>query len=137
VAVARPASWVAWLTPLILVDTSFVATDCSSTAPAIEVLISLTCETMRPISRIASAVVWLALWIPLICCSMSPVALAVWLASDLTSDATTAKPLPASPARAASIVALSASRLAGDAGDDSRHLADRLRRGQQVADHLL
>ena len=31
--------------------------------------------------------------------------------SDFTSEATTAKPLPASPARAASIVALSASRL--------------------------
>ena len=35
----------------------------------------------------------------------------VWLASDFTSAATTAKPLPASPARAASIVALSARRL--------------------------
>jgi hypothetical protein len=42
---------------------------------------------------------------------MSSVAFAVWLASDLTSLATTANPLPASPARAASIVALSASRL--------------------------
>ena len=37
--------------------------------------------------------------------------LAVCVASDLTSLATTAKPLPASPARAASIVAFSASRL--------------------------
>ena len=36
---------------------------------------------------------------------------AVWPASCFTSDATTAKPLPASPARAASIVAFSASRL--------------------------
>jgi putative DNA primase/helicase len=36
---------------------------------------------------------------------------AVWLASDFTSDATTAKPLPASPARAASMVAFSANRL--------------------------
>ena len=36
---------------------------------------------------------------------------AVCTASDLTSEATTAKPRPASPARAASIVALSASRL--------------------------
>src|SRR5213079_1928524 len=43
--------------------------------------------------------------------AISSVALAVWLASDLTSEATTAKPRPASPARAASIVALSASRL--------------------------
>ena len=42
---------------------------------------------------------------------ISSVALAVCTASDLTSDATTAKPLPASPARAASMVALSASRL--------------------------
>ena len=42
---------------------------------------------------------------------MSSVALAVCTASDLTSEATTAKPLPASPARAASMVALSASRL--------------------------
>ena len=42
---------------------------------------------------------------------MSSVALAVCTASDFTSEATTAKPLPASPARAASMVALSASRL--------------------------
>ncbi len=42
---------------------------------------------------------------------MSSVALAVCTASDLTSEATTAKPLPDSPARAASMVALSASRL--------------------------
>ena len=41
---------------------------------------------------------------------MSSVALAVCLASSLTSLATTANPLPASPARAASIVAFSASR---------------------------
>ena len=42
---------------------------------------------------------------------MSSVAFAVSCASSLTSLATTAKPLPASPARAASMVALSASRL--------------------------
>src|SRR5215813_3758200 len=41
---------------------------------------------------------------------MSSVALAVCTARDFTSDATTAKPLPASPARAASMVALSASK---------------------------
>ena len=41
---------------------------------------------------------------------MSSVAFAVSCASSLTSLATTAKPLPASPARAASIVAFSASR---------------------------
>ena len=42
---------------------------------------------------------------------MSSVAFAVWLASCLISLATTAKPRPACPARAASMVALSASRL--------------------------
>ena len=42
---------------------------------------------------------------------ISSVALPVWLASDLTSPATTAKPLPASPARAASMVAFNASML--------------------------
>src|SRR6185312_13272442 len=46
---------------------------------------------------------------------MSSVAIAVCVASDLTSLATTAKPRPASPARAASMVALSASRLVWDA----------------------
>ncbi len=49
--------------------------------------------------------------IPAIWAASSSVAAAVRLARDLTSEATTAKPLPASPARAASIVALSASRL--------------------------
>src|SRR3546814_2256332 len=42
---------------------------------------------------------------------MSSVALAGCVASPLASPATTAKPLPDSPARAASMVALSASRL--------------------------
>ncbi len=42
---------------------------------------------------------------------ISSVALAVSLASSLTSLATTAKPLPASPARAASMVAFRARRL--------------------------
>ena len=45
------------------------------------------------------------------CAEISSVALAVWLASAFTSEATTAKPRPDSPARAASMVAFSASRL--------------------------
>jgi hypothetical protein len=45
------------------------------------------------------------------CSLISAVALEVCAASDLTSVATTAKPRPASPARAASIVAFNASRL--------------------------
>ncbi len=48
---------------------------------------------------------------------MSSVALAVSRASSFTSLATTANPLPASPARAASIVALRASRLVCSAID--------------------
>ncbi|MFK4572295.1 hypothetical protein ABIF94_003731 [Bradyrhizobium ottawaense] len=52
-----------------------------------------------------------AVWIPVICWLISPVALAVCSASALTSEATTAKPRPASPARAASMVALRARRL--------------------------
>src|SRR3954464_12219860 len=48
---------------------------------------------------------------PVICWPISPVAFAVCSASAFTSDATTPKPRPASPARAASIVALSARRL--------------------------
>ncbi len=51
---------------------------------------------------------------------ISSVALAVWPASSLTSAATTAKPRPASPARAASMVALSASRLVWLAIDEIR-----------------
>ena len=46
-----------------------------------------------------------------ICAAISEVALAVCAASVFTSPATTAKPLPASPARAASMVAFKARRL--------------------------
>ena len=44
------------------------------------------------------------------CAEISSVALAVWLASAFTSEATTANPRPDSPARAASMVAFNASR---------------------------
>ena len=63
------------------------------------------------ISLIAPTESWVAAWMPVTCCPISPVALAVCSASAFTSDATTAKPRPASPARAASIVAFSANRL--------------------------
>ena len=46
---------------------------------------------------------------------ISSVAFAVWLASAFTSEATTAKPRPDSPARAASMVAFSANRLVCEA----------------------
>src|SRR6202044_706991 len=58
----------------------------------------------------ASTAACVSLWMASIFRLMSSVALAVSLASSFTSLATTAKPLPASPARAASMVALRASR---------------------------
>ena len=60
---------------------------------------------------IACAASAVADWIEPIWAAISSVARAVCAASDFTSEATTAKPRPASPARAASMVALSASRL--------------------------
>ena len=58
--------------------------------------------------------------------AISSVDRAVCPARPFTSEATTAKPLPASPARAASIVAFSASRLVlpGDLADHVGHRAD-------------
>ena len=63
------------------------------------------------ISLIAVTDSCVAAWMPVICWPISPVAFAVCSASAFTSEATTAKPRPASPARAASMVAFSASRL--------------------------
>jgi hypothetical protein len=63
-----------------------------------------------PISSMAWTALPTSVWIACTRPAMSSVARAVSIASSLTSVATTANPLPASPARAASIVALSASR---------------------------
>ena len=73
-----------------------------------EALMSLMiCDTLW----ITSTALRVSSWTPSILRAMSSAALALWLASSLISWATTAKPLPASPAEVASIVALSASRL--------------------------
>src|SRR5262249_15762654 len=96
---------------------SCVAAPCSSTADAMVVAISETRLIVPPISLIALTDSCVAACISAICVLISLVALAVCEASCLTSWATTAKPLPASPARAASIVALSASRLVCSAID--------------------
>ena len=61
--------------------------------------------------RIASTAPVVDDWMAAIWEAICSVAFAVCTASDFTSEATTAKPRPASPARAAPIVALSASRL--------------------------
>ena len=80
-------------------------------APAIVFWISLIWLMILPIWAMASTAPLVSPWMASIFRLMSSVALAVCLASSLTSLATTAKPLPASPARAASMVAFSASRL--------------------------
>src|SRR3989304_3422932 len=54
-----------------------------------------------PMLLMAPTAPWVEFWIAPICAEISSVALAVWLARLLTSEATTAKPLPASPARPA------------------------------------
>ena len=70
---------------------------------------------LSPQAAICSTESLVASWIFAIWSRISSVALEVWVESDLTSLATTAKPLPASPARAASMVAFSASRLVCEA----------------------
>jgi hypothetical protein len=79
-------------------EISCVAAPCSSTAAAMVDEISDMRPMVSPISLIAETEPWIAFWMPAICWLMSPVALAVWSANALTSDATTAKPRPASPA---------------------------------------
>jgi len=90
---------------------------CSSIAPAIEVEIS----SMLAMISVTRPIVWTA---ASICARMVAITLEIssvaWLVSfdrSFTSLATTAKPLSASPARAASMVAFSARRLVCSAID--------------------
>src|SRR5271165_3498068 len=106
--VISPLPWAASLT---LRDISLVVAFCSSTAVAMVLEMSLIWWMTPLIEAMASTAALVSVWMASILRLMSSVALAVSLASSLTSLATTAKPLPASPARAASIVALSARRL--------------------------
>src|SRR5438552_7322415 len=95
----------------MLEDISLVTVLCSSTAAAVDVTYSLTSWMAL---LIESSAVTTSPEMPFklsISVSILSVACFAWLARLLTSDATTAKPRPASPARADSIVALSASRL--------------------------
>jgi len=89
----------------------WVALFCCSTAAEIEPAMPLMRSMVWLIALMAAtdssvASCMLSIWL-----EISSVALAVWPASVLTSWATTAKPRPASPARAASMVAFSANRL--------------------------
>ena len=91
--------------------TSVVIDVCSSTAAATVVEKLLTLSMTERTALIASTARLVSSWIALIFWSMSSVALAVPAARSFTSRATIANPLPASPARAASMVAFNASRL--------------------------
>src|SRR4051812_29568437 len=107
-----PATWVVpaavrWMLPEI----SCVAAPCCSIAAEIAVVISEILPMVDEIILIDPTASWVAVCMPAIWMPISSVAFAVCAASALTSCATTANPRPASPARAASIVALSASRL--------------------------
>src|SRR5256884_730280 len=123
---ALPVAAAAVVTPPIWVEISFdpaatdwmlraisrVAPPCCSTAVEIDTVISLICEmvsVMPPIEATASLV---EACMAATCDEISSVAFAVWLASAFTSDATTAKPRPESPATAASMRAVSAHRFA-------------------------
>jgi hypothetical protein len=90
---------------------SAVAAACSSTIEAMLVCSALISPMVLVIWPIESIAWRLSLCTCLTVCVISSVAFAVCCASAFTSLATTANPLPASPARAASMVALSASRL--------------------------
>ena len=132
--------WAAWATPVMFWAISLlplaasamlrlissVVAVCSSTALAMVFWMSLIWLMILPIWAIASTAPLVSPWMASILRLMSSVALAVCLASSLTSLATTANPLPASPARAASIVAFRASRFVCWAmrGDDLDDVAD-------------
>ena len=88
-----------------------VAARCCSTAAAIAVIFSSMPLIEPPMERMAATAWPVAPWISATWREISSVAVAVCDARLLTSPATTAKPRPASPARAASMVAFSASRL--------------------------
>jgi len=110
---------VTWLVPDEACETlrtiSCVAAPCSSTAAAMVVamvLISRIRPVIAPMAVMARSVTPCT---SPICPAISSVARPVWLASSFTSAATTAKPRPASPARAASMVAFRARRLVCDA----------------------
>src|SRR3954469_24326501 len=102
--------WVPLAASATLRFISLVVAVCSSTAAAMVAWKSLISPMTELIRLIASTAPAVSAWMASTRVEMSSVARAVSCASSLTSLATTAKPLPASPARAASMVALSASR---------------------------
>ena len=107
----RSQCWVPEAANWTFCEISRVAAPCCSTALAIAVVTSSIWRIATPTSLTEATAVPVEVWMPWTCWAISWVAFAVCSASDLTSCATTANPRPASPARAASMVALSASKL--------------------------
>ncbi len=117
-------------------DISLVVSFCTATAPLTFSntgrIASIACEirctaSTEPAASFCSASIFLVI---------SSVAFWVCTASALTSEATTAKPRPAEPARAASMVELSAKQrgLAGDLRDQIDDIADGGGRFPQAVD---
>ena len=111
---------------------SAVAAFCCSTAEAMVVAIRLVSSIVVAIWRIAQTASSVACCIPAIWPVISSVAFAVWLASTFTSEATTEKPLPASPARARLDrgVQCQETGLRGNRADQLDHLPHFLRKRQ-------
>lgn len=98
----------AWFT---FSEMSLVITACSSMASDMEMTMSFMSSMTDMISAISLAVTVVTFWMAATVRRMFSVAAAVCWDSSLISPATTAKPRPAAPALAASMVAFKASRL--------------------------
>nr|WP_315782592.1 MULTISPECIES: hypothetical protein [unclassified Bradyrhizobium] len=83
----------------MLREISCVAAPCPSTAAAMADEISDSFSMVPEISQMARTDSCVAAWMLPICWPISPVALAVCSAGAFTSEATAAKPRPASPDR--------------------------------------
>ena len=107
----RVTSFVPMAASPVLRAISRVVADCSSTA-ALMAVETLSISLIEAWMSEMAATDWrLISCMAAICWPISSVAFEVWPASAFTSAATTAKPRPASPARALSMVAFRARRL--------------------------
>ena len=126
-------------TSFTFLEISLVARLCCSTDTEMSFEISDISAMTLAMSLIASAA-----WLETVCIAwiwvaISSVAWAVWVASDFTSEATTAKPLPASPGpgRLDGRVQRKQVGLRGDVVDQADDLADPVGGGHQALNGLI